>query len=265
MENILFFKIEIFTFLISLAYIWYYILEKFFIIYINIKNIVRPNKKILNEKAKKIKKIIKNKESIKTKKQVKNKNRITPDQAQEIAEILKRVKLNISKWFIDNARTQIIEWLTIDKYNKELNFELALLYENDWEYKKSEYIYLDLLKVYEDTFEILKKLWFNLAMQKRFEDSMSIYLEADKKKKNDIEIIEILADLTYELKYFKKSIKYLKLFLKQNPRNTEKLKMRWYSYEVLWKIEDALISYNRVLELQPYNSQVLEKVKHLKW
>jgi Tfp pilus assembly protein PilF len=55
------------------------------------------------------------------------------------------------------------------------------------------------------------------------------------------------------------------LFLKENPRNTEKLKMKAYCYEVLWDNQEALNTYNRILELQPYNSQILEKVKHLEW
>lgn len=263
MENIILLKIEIATFLISISYFCLYLLEKVFIIYKNIRNIIKPDKKLLKDKENKIKEIIMWKEKIIEPKQIRKK--ITPDQAQKISEILKKARLNITKWYIDDARTQIIEWLTIDNYNKDLNFELAQLYEDDDEYKKAEYIYIDLLKIYENTFEILKKLWFNLAMQKRFEESMNIYLEADKKNKNDIEVIEILADLTYELKYYKKSLKYIKLFLNQNPRNTEKLKMKWYCFEVLWKIDEALLSYKRVIELQPYNSQVLEKIKHLQW
>jgi hypothetical protein len=37
----------------------------------------------------------------------------------------------------------------------------------------------------------------------------------------------------YELNYYKKAIKFIKLFLKENPRNTEKMKMKAYCYEVL--------------------------------
>jgi hypothetical protein len=43
------------------------------------------------------------------------------------------------------------------------------------------------------------------------------------------------------------------------------MKMKAYCYEVLWKNKEALETYNRVLELQPYNSQILEKIKHLDW
>jgi hypothetical protein len=41
--------------------------------------------------------------------------------------------------------------------------------------------------------------------------------------------------------------------------------MKAYCHEVLWDNKLALESYNRVLELQPYNSQIIEKIKHLEW
>jgi hypothetical protein len=39
--------------------------------------------------------------------------------------------------------------------------------------------------------------------------------------------------------------------------------MKGYCQEILWKTEDAIESYKKVLELQPYNSQVSEKISHL--
>jgi len=264
MENIVLLKLEIATFLLSFLYFSLYLLEKLSIIYNNIKNIIKPDKKLLIEKKNQLIELIKQKDD-KIKNKIISKDKINSLQSQKISEILKKSRLNILKWDLDNARILLIEWLTIDKYNKDLNLELANIYEEQNQYKKAEYIYFNLLKIYENTFDILKRLWYNLAMQKRFEESMKVYIEADKKNRNDNEIIEILADLTYELKYYKKSLKYLKIFLKQNPRNTEKLKMKWYCYEVIWKVDEALYAYKKVIELQPYNNQVLEKIKHLEW
>lgn len=264
MENIVLLKLEIATFLLSFLYFSLYLLEKLSIIYNNIKNIIKPDKKLLIEKKNQLIELIKQKDD-KIKNKIISKDKINSLQSQKISEILKKSRLNILKWDLDNARILLIEWLTIDKYSKDLNLELANIYEEQNQYKKAEYIYFDLLKIYENTFDILKRLWYNLAMQKRFEESMKVYIEADKKNRNDNEIIEILADLTYELKYYKKSLKYLKIFLKQTPRNTEKLKMKWYCYEVIWKVDEALYTYKKVIELQPYNNQVLEKIKHLEW
>jgi len=261
MENYII-KLEIITFFLSLSYIIYYILDKVYITYSNLKKVIKPDRKNLEEKAKKIKELNKNKKQ-EIKKKVQKK--LSPEQAKKIKEIIKRVQINSAKWYYDTAKSLIVEWLTIDKYNKDLNLELAKIYETNKDYKKAEFIYRDLLETQEDTFIILKKLWYNLALQKKFEESLKIFLEAYEKRKNDIETIETIADLMYELKYYKKALKFIKLFLKEHPRNTEKLKMKAYCYEVTWKITEALDTYNRILELQPYNSQIIEKVKHLEW
>jgi len=261
MENT-FTRIEIIIFFISLIYVFYYIIEKFILTYVNIKKIIKPDRKILEEKAKKIKeKAIENKS--KQKRKTTNTIKLSPEQNKKIKEIVKRVQINTAKWYYDTAKSLIVEWLAIDKYNKDLNLELAWIYEADKDYKKAEFIYRDLLEVQEDTFIILKKLGYNLALQRKFEESLAVFLEAHNKRKNDIETIETIADLMYELKYYKKALKFIKLFLKEHPRNTEKLKMKAYCYEVLGKNEEALEAYNRVLELQPYNSQIIEKIKHL--
>ncbi|MDD3646239.1 MAG: hypothetical protein PHH06_02400 [Candidatus Gracilibacteria bacterium] len=230
--------------------------------YFNIKRIVKPDKKLLQEKADKISELLKNREEkIIEKHELKQK--LNEKESKKIAEILKRVDINFSKGYIDTAKSLIIEGLAIDKYNKDLNLSLAKIYENEKEYTKGEYIYIDLLKAYKDNFEILKKLGFNLALQKKFNESINVFIEAYNKRKNDNDVLEILADLTYEMKYYKKSLKFIKLYLKQFPRNTEKLKMKGYCLELLGQTEEAIETYKRVLDLQPYNTKVLEKLKHL--
>lgn len=262
MTNIILLKIEIIIFVLSFWYFVYYIVDKFIYMYFNIKRIVKPDKKLLQEKADKISELLKNREEkIIEKHELKQK--LNEKESKKIAEILKRVDINFSKWYIDTAKSLIIEGLAIDKYNKDLNLSLAKIYENEKEYTKWEYIYIDLLKAYKDNFEILKKLWFNLALQKKFNESINVFIEAYNKRKNDNDVLEILADLTYEMKYYKKSLKFIKLYLKQFPRNTEKLKMKWYCLELLWQTEEAIETYKRVLDLQPYNTKVLEKLKHL--
>jgi len=39
--------------------------------------------------------------------------------------------------------------------------------------------------------------------------------------------------------------------------------MKAFCYEALGQTEDAINSYKKVLELQPYNSQVQDKIKFL--
>lgn len=263
MDNLFLLRIEIFIFFSSLFYVIYFISEKLYIMYFNVKKLVKPDKKIMEEKAQKINQILKEKEQNNKENNTDKVKKLSEKDSKKVAEILKRVQINSSKWYTDTAKWLIIEWLAIDKYNKSLNLELAKIYENEKNYTKAEYIYIDLLKAYENNFEILKKLGFNLALQRKFEESIKVFVEAHKKRTDDNDVVEILADITYEMKYYKKSLKYIKLYLKQFPRNTEKMKMKAYCQEVLWEIDDAILSYKRILELQPYNSQVIDKLKHL--
>jgi hypothetical protein len=39
--------------------------------------------------------------------------------------------------------------------------------------------------------------------------------------------------------------------------------MRWFCHETLWEIENAILIYKKIIELQPYNSQVIEKIEYL--
>jgi hypothetical protein len=95
MENT-FIRIEIIIFFLSFFYFIYYILEKFVLTYINIKKIIKPDRKILEEKAKKIKKIADNNKINQKKKTIKNK-KITAEQQKKIKEIIKRVQINSAK------------------------------------------------------------------------------------------------------------------------------------------------------------------------
>jgi hypothetical protein len=63
-------------------------------------------------------------------------------------------------------------------------------------------------------------------MQNKLEKSFQIYEEVFKKRRNDFEVIDMLSDLSYDLKETNKCLKYLNIFLKEKPRNIEKLFMK---------------------------------------
>lgn len=73
-------------------------------------------------------------------------------------------------------------------------------------------------------------------------------------------MIDILAHLALELKEFKKSLKYANMYLKEKPRNAEKLGLKGYCLEKLGKNIEAIKSYEQVLQLQPYNSEIQDRI-----
>jgi tetratricopeptide (TPR) repeat protein len=168
------------------------------------------------------------------------------------------VKTNASKWYFDTAKNLIVEWLSIDKFNKELNLQLWLIYEKEKNYSNAEYIYKELLDNYNGDYEIMKSLWYILAVQNKLTESLLIYELLHTKKKWDNKVIEIIADLSFTLENYKKALKFTTMFLAAKPRNIEKLTMRAICLDNLWEIDESIDVYKRILELQPYNTKVKE-------
>ena len=146
MENLFFIRFEILVLFVSFAYIVYFAACKAHKWYFNVKKVIKK------EEISKVKSAL-NKVDLNTKennyKKSKVTKQLTDDQINNLTEILKRAKINSTKWYFDTAKWLIIEWLSIDKFNKDLNLELANIYEKEKNFKNAEFIYNDLLDVYE--------------------------------------------------------------------------------------------------------------------
>ena len=90
---------------------------------------------------------------------------LTPDDKQNLLELTKVVKTKIARGEFSEAKSKIIEGLTVDKFDKELNCLLASLYERDKDYRRAELVYKDLVIVHETDPELYTKLGFALSMQ----------------------------------------------------------------------------------------------------
>lgn len=258
MENLIFIKLEIVILIISFLYIIYYIWEKLLHILFKLKNKAKTENKDEN-------KIVLNKVVFTNKsKNIKNKKKIiqkvSETDKQKIINIIKRVKINSSKWYFDTAKWLIVEWLTMDKHNRELNLELASIYEKEKNYVNAEYIYKDLLELLKVDFEIMKRLGYICAMQNKLEESFKIYETIHNKKMADDEVIDLLGELAFNMNNYKKCLKYVNLFLISKPRNVEKLFIKAESLENLWDLSSSLLIYKRILELQPYNTKAKDRL-----
>lgn len=263
MENLLLLRIELLVLFSSLWYSLYYTASYFYKIFHKVKNIVVSQKKDENDIVQTIS-INKEASKVSIKKTydptLKN---LSEEEKVKITEILKRVKVHVEKGYYDVARTLIIEWLTIDKYNKELNLELAYIYEQEKNYKNAEFIYKDLCLVHKDNTVILNKLWYIVAMQWNLEESVTIYEKVHERKQWDLEVIEMLANLTYEVQDFEKAIKYINFVLKDKPKNIDFLKMKAVSLEWQGRLKDSIKVYEEILKIRPYDSGSIDNLRRL--
>lgn len=254
-------RIEILLFFVSLGYGLFYIGDILMGIYKNSqtqkKQRIEKRKKILSQQSNTSKK-----PSIDTNR-AKNTFKKEVIDIDRLRDTIKRVQVNKARWYYETARSLIVEWLTIDKNNKELNLELGEVYELEENFKNAEYIYKDMLETTPDNVDLLKRLWNVLALQGNIEQSVKSYSTAFDKKRDDIEVVDILSNLYFDLKNFKKCLKFAKLFLKNKPRDIEKLGMKWYCLEKQWNSWESVECYKRILELQPYNMEIKERIAKL--
>ncbi len=267
-------KFEIVLFFISILYIIFHICFSFYDFFKKIIQIIKPNKKIqeLNYDNKE-KLIIWNlKESIKAewrllykanKKNKKTIKALTRKQQDIVNEIVKIVKTKLWRWEFTDAKTKIIEWLSIDKFNKELNCLLASIYEKDKDYKKAELIYKDLIIANDLDIEIYLKLWFVLSVQWKYEIAYEIYKKLNSIDPNNIESIEMLANIWHHLWFYEESKKYAKLYLKNNPRHIDILYLQALNYINLQERKEWLEMLKKLKNIDPYNVKVNELVNKL--
>ena len=262
MKNLIFIKIEILILVSSFLYILYYLWIKLLPSKLIVKNITKPSKK----KSKKIleQKVKFNCNNWETDSKKKSNVKISDIDKDKVNKILKRVRVNSIKWYFDTARSLIVEWLSLDKYNRDLNIELASIYEKEQNYINAEYIYKDLLEILKADIEVMKKLGYIYAMQNKLKDSLKMYEKIHNKKKADDEVIDLLSELAFTMKHHKKALKYVNLFLVWKPRDVDKLFIKAKSLKVLWKKDEARDVYKRILDLQPYNTKAKDKYEKLR-
>lgn len=255
------FKLEILIFFLSFWYILYYTWIKVYNAYFKVKKVVTKDKTI-SEVKKESTKVSINKwnksDFIKE-----TKKHLTEEEKNKISDIIKRVNLNSIKWYFDISKSLIIEGLSIDKSNKDLNLELANIYEKEKKYENAEYIYLDLLDIYKDDLEILKKLAYVYVLESKLHKAIESYEKIHKKNVWDDAVIEMLSEITFDVAYYEKAVNYTTMFLKTKPRNVEKLTIKAVSYEKLKKYDKAIKIHKTILELQPYNTFSRDKIREL--
>ncbi|MCT4616713.1 MAG: hypothetical protein N4A38_00715 [Candidatus Gracilibacteria bacterium] len=266
--SLLFYRIEILFFVISAGYAIYYASGKFSEIYKFTSSIFKKNKYIEQiKKQQKEEKKSNNKkeksENINHKQYKKEVQELNELDKKKIKDLLKQIHLTKARGEYDIAKNYIIEALLIDKFNKEINIELASLYIIDGDFIKAEYIYKDLLLVHNDDFDILKKLGFVLSHQEKYDLAIEIYRKAHELNKQDLETINMLANLYFYRGDYINAEFFLKKFLKERPRHADNLLTLSETYEKMSNHRSAIITLKKLLEFEPYNEQAKEKLKIL--
>lgn len=256
-------KIEVFFLAVSLLYILYYSFDKILFALKRIYEMIpKSRQRHIQENPQNIVEINEDK-NLHVKEYEDNGKTFTDEEKLRLSELIKKIRLNISIGEYDIAKNLVVEWLVIDKFNIEINTELAQIYMLEKDYHKAEYIYKDLLLVHDEHFDTLKKLGYVLAVQEKYELSLEVYKKAYEINPQDDEVVNMLAHLCYHNEFYYDSIEYLKIFLKNIPRDVENLILLWACYRAVGEINESIFAYTKVLEIQPYNEAVKEEIESL--
>ncbi|MCH8518691.1 hypothetical protein LAT59_02935 [Candidatus Gracilibacteria bacterium] len=267
-------RLEILIFIISLGYILFYIVD---FLYLSFSSRFKFKKQIqdLDKKHELKKKSQKKKEEAieeaknsetKMKKQERIEaltQRLSVENNEQLREIIKRAQMNISRGYLETARTIVIEGLAMKKQDKELNILLAEIYEREKKYQHAAYIYKDLMDEFVDDIVIMQKLGNSLYLLGDNTGAFEIYSQVHKKNRSNIEVLDILSHLSIDTKDYKAGVKYANLYLKEKPRNAEKLGIKAYCLEKMGRTRESIEAYKRILDVQPYNTEVTERINIL--
>lgn len=186
------------------------------------------------------------------------KREVTADERVVLSEVAKSVKTKMARGEFTEARAKIIEGLTIDKFDKELNCLLASIYERSGDYAKSELLYKDLIVVHDTDPELFLKLGFALSMQGKYEIAFEIYKKLHSITSGSDESVEMLSNLAYQLKRYEDAEAYAREYLKKHPRNAEILNLLAGAQASLGKREEAIKTLEKLRVVDPYNVKIRE-------
>lgn len=164
----------------------------------------------------------------------------------------------------EQARAAIIEGLTVDKHNKQLNILLAQYYERKHDYTKAEIIYKDLI-LYHDPQDpdLYIYLADNLMRQSKPKLAYELYKKALSRDEGNIDVLFALSDLAYEILDYESSMRYAQDIIKRQSKNIPALEILSQAYMQLEQYQKAYDTFLKIRRLDPYNTTVQKWVERL--
>ncbi len=261
-------RLEILLFFISFGYIVYYGYDVFFAWYNKRRerSVQRELKRKERQKQQELAEengLTADGTSQEKKSQASSEPRITPWESKKISDIIKRAELNMSRGYIDSARSLIIEWLALKKDDRALNQLLAETYEQEKKYENARFIYKDLIEMTGGDATLYKKLANVHMLMENNKKAIVNYEKALEKERNNAETLDILAHLSLEENDYERALKYANAYIKERPRDAVHMGIKGYCQEKLGKTDEAIKIYQEVLNIQPYNSDITTRLKNL--
>lgn len=184
---------------------------------------------------------------------------------EKLYELTKSAKTLIARGLNKEAKSVIIEGISLRKDHRDLNLLLGEIYEAENRFDKAEIIYKDLALAHTDDEEILKHLANNLIITKKTDIAYEIYKKILSLGNDEENALYILANLAREKNDMSDTYHYSRLYLKKWPMDKDMLALLSESQIILGKRKEAIETLTKLKNLSPYDaheiSAYIEKLR----
>jgi tetratricopeptide (TPR) repeat protein len=171
--------------------------------------------------------------------------------------IYKSVQAKLVVREYEEARSQIIEGLMIDRHNQDLNVLLAQLYEMEEDYEKAEILFRDIILHHDpkkaDAYIYLGN---NLIHQGKHTLAYDIFKKGLEKEPRSIQLLETLGELGYELHEYEEALLYSRRLTEAQPKHIRGYELLGLSHLQVGSDQKAYDVFLTLRKIDPYNEVV---------
>ena len=189
--------------------------------------------------------------------------KVDTSQVEKLTNLVSSIRTLIARGMNHEAQTLIVEWLSIEKNNRDLNLLLGSIYEHEWQFEKAEYVYKDLAEIDPEDVEVLEKLANVLIIEKKNVIANEIYKKIHTFTGNTETTLYMLTHIANTLQDQEAILKYAKQYILQWPKNPEIITLLAQSQIALGMRKDAIETYKHLKNLTPYSGEISEILQKL--
>lgn len=186
-----------------------------------------------------------------------------PDAKTELLGSARKTFLKADTHFsrneLDEALPLLLAVIDADPSHLDAHHKLGLLFMKKGEFPQAELYFSQLVNLKQDPI-YFSNLGAALYQQQRLVEAAEAYENAIALDDKRAERLQSLAQVYYELGDDEKALHYFERAARRKPKDTElKLILADY-YERLVRLEDAIAALENILEMDPYNDELKDRL-----
>ncbi len=181
----------------------------------------------------------------------------------QIAILMRKADTHFSREEWKEAEKILIQILALDEHSIKANNFLGLTYLHREEWRKAELIFQKLIELEPKVASHFGNLGLAFYKQNKYSLAREAYENAIRIDAHKASRWLSLGQVFLKLKDFRAAAESFKNAVKRDHRNLDFLFALAEAYELGKNLKTAVKTYERILELSPYNEEVKQKLKEL--